>query len=36
LMLDTLSAQEWYKVNRFALQLKDFESPVLSLYLPSY
>ncbi len=35
-MLDTLSAQEWYKVNRFALQLKDFESPVLSLYLPSY
>ena len=36
MMLDTLSAQEWYKVNRFALQLKDFESPVLSLYLPSY
>jgi peptide subunit release factor 1 (eRF1) len=35
-MLDTLSAQEWYKVNRFAMQLKDFESPVLSLYLPSY
>jgi peptide chain release factor subunit 1 len=35
-MRDTLSAQEWYKINRFALQLKDSEPPVLSLYLPSY
>jgi peptide subunit release factor 1 (eRF1) len=35
-MHDTLSAQEWYKINRFTLQLKDFEPPVLSLYLPSF
>ncbi len=35
-MRDTLSAEEWYDLNRFTLQLRDFEPPVLSLYLPSY
>ena len=35
-MHDTLSVQEWYKINRFTLQLKDSEPPVISLYLPLF
>ena len=35
-MHDTLSVQEWYKINRFTLQLKDSEPPVLSLYMPLF
>ncbi len=35
-MHDTLSPLEWYELNRFTLQLRDFKSPVLSLYLPTY
>lgn len=34
-MHGTLTPQEWYEVNRFTLQLKGSEPPVLSLYLPS-
>jgi len=34
-MHGTLTPREWYEVNRFTLQLKESEPPVLSLYLPS-
>ena len=35
-MHGTLSPQEWYGLNRFAQELTGYQSPVLSLYLPSY
>ncbi|MFQ5951711.1 MAG: hypothetical protein ACE5KH_06480, partial [Candidatus Geothermarchaeales archaeon] len=31
-----LNPREWYDLNRFLLQLKSHESPVLSLYLPAF
>ena len=35
-MHGTLGPREWYSLNRFILQLNKYETPVLSLYLPSY
>ena len=35
-MHGVLNPREWYDLNRFTLQLKNFESPVLSLYLPAF